>query len=67
VADPFVTAEGVECVLEVDTDHAGAVTVRGPGAGGAATAGAVYADLARLARGERPIIGRSFTRRPVHA
>jgi homoserine dehydrogenase len=67
VADPFATAEGVECVLEVDTDHAGAVTVRGPGAGGAATAGAVYADLARLARGERPIIGRSFTRRPVHA
>jgi homoserine dehydrogenase len=45
----------------------GAVTVRGPGAGGVASAGAVYADLARLVRGERPIIGQPPARRPVHA
>ena len=54
---PMVTARGVECVLEVDVAGSGTVTVRGPGAGGRATAGAVYADLARLSRGERPIIG----------
>ncbi|HEX2195193.1 MAG TPA: homoserine dehydrogenase [Candidatus Limnocylindria bacterium] len=48
-------ASGVEGVLEVDAGGA-AYRVSGPGAGGGATAGAVYADLGRLAAGERPIL-----------
>jgi homoserine dehydrogenase len=32
------------------------IRVSGPGAGGPVTAAAVYADLARLVRGERPIL-----------
>ncbi|MDP9269648.1 MAG: homoserine dehydrogenase [Chloroflexota bacterium] len=47
---------GIECVLEIDVRAAGAFTVSGPGAGGRVTAGAVYADLARLVAGERPIL-----------
>jgi homoserine dehydrogenase len=66
-SDPLATATGVECVLEVESRDAGMVTLRGPGAGGAPTAGAVYADLARLVSGERPIIGQSLARRPIHA
>jgi homoserine dehydrogenase len=65
--DPLATAEGIECVLQITTEDAGTVTVRGPGAGGRVTAGAVYADLARLCRGERPVIGESAARRTVHA
>jgi homoserine dehydrogenase len=56
---PFAHAGGVEGVLEIE---AGATyRLSGPGAGGPVTAGAVYADLARLLRGERPILfgGRS--------
>ncbi|MGH2456588.1 MAG: homoserine dehydrogenase [Candidatus Limnocylindria bacterium] len=51
----MAAASGVEGVLEV---RAGEATYRvsGPGAGGPAGAGAVYADLARLVRGERPIL-----------
>jgi homoserine dehydrogenase len=52
----LAAASGVESVLEVETRHAGAFRVSGPGAGGRATAGAVYADLARLVAGERPIL-----------
>jgi homoserine dehydrogenase len=71
-SDPLATATGIECVLEIESRDAGTVTVRGPGAGGTATAGAVYGDLARLVRGERPIIGQpaigqAAARRPVHA
>ena len=66
-SDSLATAAGIECVLEIATAQTGTVTVRGPGAGGAVTAGAVYADLARLVRGERPVIGQSVGRRPVHA
>jgi homoserine dehydrogenase len=66
-SDPLATASGVECVLEIESRDAGMVTIRGPGAGGAATSGAVYADLARLVNGERPIIGQSAARRAVHA
>jgi homoserine dehydrogenase len=66
-SDPLATASGVECVLEVESRDAGTVTIRGPGAGGSATSGAVYADLARLVRGERPIIGQSAARKPIHA
>jgi homoserine dehydrogenase len=65
--DPLATAEGIECVLQITTEDAGTVTIRGPGAGGRVTAGAVYADIARLGRGERPIIGQSAARRRVHA
>ena len=57
-ASPLASPAGVECLLQVET-AGGTVTVRGPGAGGTATAGAVYADVARLARGERPILGGS--------
>ena len=56
-ASPLADPRGVEAVLEVEVAGAGTVTVRGPGAGGRATAGAVYADLARLVRGDRPVLG----------
>ena len=65
--DILAGAAGVECVLEIESEGAGSVVVRGPGAGGTATAGAVYADLARLARGERPVIGQPPVARPIHA
>ena len=52
----LASASGVESVLEVEVRDAGTVRVSGPGAGGRATAGAVYADLARLVAGERPIL-----------
>jgi homoserine dehydrogenase len=52
----LAAATGVESVLEVETRDAGAFRISGPGAGGRATAGAVYADLARLVAGERPIL-----------
>ncbi|MEP7082042.1 MAG: homoserine dehydrogenase [Chloroflexota bacterium] len=55
-ADALARASGVESVLEVTLADAGTVRVSGPGAGGRAAAGAVYADLARLAAGERPIL-----------
>ena len=55
-SDPLARASGVESVLEVTIADAGVVRVSGPGAGGRATAGAVYADLARLVAGERPIL-----------
>ena len=49
-------ATGVESVLEVEVRDAGTFRVSGPGAGGRVTARAVYADLARLLAGERPIL-----------
>lgn len=55
-ADRLGAATGIESVLEVTVRNAGTVRVSGPGAGGRATAGAVYADLARLVAGERPIL-----------
>ena len=65
--DILAGASGVECVLQIQSEGAGTVVVRGPGAGGPVTAGAVYADLVRLARGERPVIGQPPVGRPVHA
>jgi homoserine dehydrogenase len=53
---PFASASGVESALEVTVGEAGLFRVSGPGAGGRATAGAVYADLVRLAGGELPIL-----------
>jgi len=54
---PLAALRGVECALEVEVEGMSTVRIQGPGAGGRATAGAVYADLARLVRGERPILG----------
>jgi homoserine dehydrogenase len=55
-ADPLAVLAGVESMLEVVSRDGTTVRVSGPGAGGRVTAGAVYADVARLARGERPIL-----------
>ena len=60
-ADPLSVLEGVESMLEIVSSDGTTVRVSGPGAGGRATAGAVYADLARLVRGERPILFGSAT------
>jgi len=53
---PLASASGVQSVLEVEVRESGTFRVMGPGAGGRVTAGAVYADLARLLAGERPIL-----------
>ena len=55
-SDPLARAAGIENVLEITVAGAGVFRISGPGAGGRVTAGAVYADLARLAAGERPIL-----------
>jgi homoserine dehydrogenase len=54
--DPLAAISGADAILEIQTTDAGTYRVSGPGAGGRATAGAVYADLARLVAGERPIL-----------
>jgi homoserine dehydrogenase len=54
--DPLAVTEGVESMLELAMRDGSTVRVSGPGAGGSVTAGAVYADLARLVNGERPIL-----------
>ena len=54
--DALAVTEGVESMLELAMRDGSTVRVSGPGAGGAVTAGAVYADLARLVNGERPIL-----------
>jgi homoserine dehydrogenase len=54
--DPLAVLEGVESMLEIVSSDGATVRVSGPGAGGRVTAGAVYADLARLVAGERPIL-----------
>ncbi|MGH7417750.1 MAG: hypothetical protein ACREKB_08250, partial [Candidatus Rokuibacteriota bacterium] len=54
---PLGGLQGIDCLLEIEVAGAETITIRGPGAGGPVSAGAVYADLARLVRGERPILG----------
>ena len=54
--DPLAALDGVESMLEIVSSDGTTVRVSGPGAGGRVTAGAVYADLARLVAGERPIL-----------
>ena len=54
--DPLAVLDGVESMLEIVSSDGTTVRVSGPGAGGRVTAGAVYADLARLVAGERPIL-----------
>jgi homoserine dehydrogenase len=49
-------ASGVEGVLEVELRDGAVLRISGPGAGGPVSVGAVYADLARLVAGERPIL-----------
>jgi len=55
-ADPLARTSGVESILEITVSGSAVFRVSGPGAGGRVTAGAVYADLARLVAGERPIL-----------
>ena len=55
-SEPMARTAGVESMLEVTTAEGSVFRVSGPGAGGRVTAGAVYADLARLASGERPVL-----------
>ncbi|HEX9633960.1 MAG TPA: homoserine dehydrogenase [Candidatus Limnocylindria bacterium] len=52
----FAAASGVEGVLEVELRDGSVLRISGPGAGGPLSVGAVYADLARLVAGERPIL-----------
>jgi homoserine dehydrogenase len=54
--DPLSVVTGVESMLEIISRDGSTVRISGPGAGGHATAGAVYADVARLVAGERPIL-----------
>ena len=54
--DAMAGAMGVESLLEITTSDGATFRVSGPGAGGRVTAAAVYADLARLVAGERPIL-----------
>jgi homoserine dehydrogenase len=54
--DPLARVSGIGSLLVVEVEGAGTFTVGGPGAGGRVTAGAVYADVARLVAGERPIL-----------
>jgi homoserine dehydrogenase len=55
-ADPLASAVGIENVLQIEVQDVATFRISGPGAGGRVTAGAVYADLARLVAGERPIL-----------
>jgi len=50
-ASPLAQTMGVLNAVSVDGDAVGALTLVGPGAGGAATASAVASDLADVARG----------------
>lgn len=54
--DPLAALDGVDSMLEIVSRDGTTVRVSGPGAGGRVTAGAVYADVARLVAGERPIL-----------
>lgn len=54
--DPLAQVSGIDNLLEITVGDGSVFRVSGPGAGGRVTAGAVYADLARLVAGERPIL-----------
>ena len=54
--DSMARISGVENLLEIEVSGGAIFRISGPGAGGRVTAGAVYADLARLVHGERPIL-----------
>ena len=58
-SSPIAQVMGVTNAVMIDADAAATLTLVGPGAGGAATASAVVADLADIARGRRlPVFGR---------
>ncbi len=48
---PLGGTDGVRNRIEIETDRLGWIGIEGPGAGGAATAAAVLADLAAIAAG----------------
>ena len=54
--DPLARIAGIENMLEITMRDGAIFRIAGPGAGGAASVTAVYADLARLVAGERPIL-----------
>ena len=54
--EPMAAARGIQNVLEITSSDGSTFSISGPGAGGRVTAGAVYADVARLVAGERPIL-----------
>jgi homoserine dehydrogenase len=54
--DPMAAISGIECLLEVYLVDGSRIRISGPGAGGPVSVGAVYADLARLIAGERPVL-----------
>ncbi len=55
-ADPLAVISGAESMLEITMRDGSSFRISGPGAGGHVTARAVYADVARLVAGERPIL-----------
>ena len=58
-SSPIAQVMGVTNAVMIDADAAATLTLMGPGAGGAATASAVVADLADIARGWcLPVFGR---------
>ncbi len=58
-SEPLAQTMGVLNAVTIDGDAVGALTLVGPGAGGDATASAVAADIADIARGARgPVFGR---------
>ncbi|HEY1942874.1 MAG TPA: homoserine dehydrogenase [Roseiarcus sp.] len=58
-SEPLAQTMGVLNAVTIDGDAVGALTLVGPGAGGDATASAVAADIADIARGDRgPVFGR---------
>lgn len=58
-SEPLAQTMGVLNAVTIDGDAVGALTLVGPGAGGDATASAVAADIADIARGDRyPAFGR---------
>jgi len=53
---PLASISGIDGMLEVELRDGATLRISGPGAGGPVSVGAVYADLARLVAGERPIL-----------
>jgi homoserine dehydrogenase len=53
---PLAAIAGIDGMLEVELRDGAVLRISGPGAGGPVSVGAVYADLARLLAGERPIL-----------
>ncbi|MFN2484764.1 MAG: homoserine dehydrogenase [Candidatus Limnocylindria bacterium] len=52
----LATVEGIQNLLEIHVAGGSVIRISGPGAGGDVSARAVYADVARIAAGERPVL-----------